>query len=267
MVKADGISVEGELVVKSEFGTGVGADKAVGRIVEEAMEAVPETDEKPEKPQKLVFVKSNAEIMAFAQEFEGLIRSVCSKLGLPASHTDKPGQNLLCEEVMQEVLILFGTGRLKFDPSKGAKESTFIYKVAKNVALSLRRKPKSWVDMPDEDMDVERERNNSGYRARHDYTLDDCRFIFREAIARLAEECSREILEALVRFVLLEEDRSALAREYGYRTADGLSVLKNRWWPRLTAHVRNVVMEDAKGVLKPAPTNRIGFLKRFVKWL
>ena len=269
MVRVDGISVspESKLVNRPEVGTGSVADKAVSRIVVEAMEALSDQAEEPQELKKLVFVKSDAEIIAFAQKYKDIIMSVCSKLGLPASYSNKSGENLQREEVMQEMQILVGTGRLKYDPSKGAKESTFIYKVAKNVVLSLRRRPKSWVDMPDEDMDMVREKNDDGYYGHHDYALDDCRFFFREAIARMAEECSPEVLEALVRFVLLEEDRSALAREYGYRSADGLSVLKTRWWPRLMAHVRNVVMEDAKGALKPAPTKRIEFLKRFVKWL
>ncbi len=119
----------------------------------------------------------------------------------------------------------------------------------------------------DEAMEAERERGGCDCHGHRNYTRDDCRLIFREAVARLAGECGREVLEALVRFVLLEEDRSALAREYGYKSADGLSVLKTRWLPRLTAHVRNVVAEDAKGALQPAPAGRTDFLRRFVKWL
>ena len=58
---------------------------------------------------------------------------------------------------------------------------------------------------------------------------------------------------------------SRLAKEYGYASADGVSVFRNRWFGRLMAHAKNVVLEDMQGRLKLSPDHaRISHLKCFL---
>lgn len=117
-------------------------------------------------------------------------------------------------------------------------------------------------EMPDEEME-----NYSGscldyYRV----GCEDAQFVFREALNRLEPECGKEQLEVLVRHILAEESRVALADVYGYADPNGVSVVKKRWLTRLLQHAKGVLLEDVKGSLNPSP-NRIGFLKPYLKWL
>ena len=78
-----------------------------------------------------------------------------------------------------------------------------------------------------------------------------------------------DFLPPLFFWTLAEEDRQKLAEEYSHgekANADRVSVIKNRWLPRLLMHAKCVVREDEEGTLKLSP-NRIAFLKPYIKWL
>ena len=214
---------------------------------------------------KTVLVRSEREVEQFLNNYRWLMESACTAAGMhPRTKTPdgKVGADIERNEVIEEVVIKYATGKWKYDPSKGTKESTYVYMKAYYTAKTrLSRRPPE----PNDEWD----KIDESSRREFSYTRNDARFVFREALNRLALECGREQLEILARFVLAEEDREKLAEEYshgGKANADRVSVIKNRWLPRLLMHAKSVVREDEEGILKLSP-NRIAFLKPYIKWL
>lgn len=214
---------------------------------------------------EIKFVRSESEIKQFLDKYRWLMESACTAAGMhPRTKTPdgKVGADLERDEVIEEVVIKYATGKWKYDPSKGVKESTYVYMKAYYTAKThLSRRPPE----PNAEWDKIDESSHREFS----YTRTDAQFVFREALNRLALECGREQLEILARFVLAEEDRQKLAEEYSHgekANADRVSVIKNRWLPRLLMHAKCVVREDEEGTLKLSP-NRIAFLKPYIKWL
>ena len=213
---------------------------------------------------KIELVRSEREVEQFLNNYRWLMESACTAAGMrPRLKTPdgKVGTDLERDEVIEEVVIKYATGKWKYDPSTGTKESTYVYMKAYYTAKThLSRRPPE----PNDEWD----KIDESSRRVFSNTRNDAQFVFREALNRLALECGREQLEILVRFVLAEEDRQKLAEEYsrgGKANADRVSVIKNRWLPRLLMHAKCVVKEDEEGTLKLSP-NRIAFLKPYIKW-
>ncbi len=211
------------------------------------------------------FVRTESEIEQFLDNYRWFMESACTAAGMrPRLKTedDKVCADIERDEVIEKVVMKYATGKWKYDPSKGVKESTYVYMKAYYAAKDLlgSRVPES---------NDEWDRIDDTSWREFSFTGTDAQFVFREALNRLALECGREQLEILARFVFAEEDRQKLAEEYshgGKANADRVSVIKNRWLPRLLMHAKSVVREDEEGSLKLSP-NRIAFLKPYVKWL
>ena len=261
--------------------TGILTDEVVEHIMGESACEIAKAGSK-HRPKKtpledLPCVRSDAEIAAFQKRYKRLIWSACTAAGMPAPSRGMEWGDSDREEVLNEILLMVATGTLGYDPSKGAKESTYVFSVAKNMARELyrRRCSKRQIELTDEEWATIGER-----RRDHRFMWADAKLVFREALVRLAKECRPDALELLVRYVLVEkpydpEDpevskgyRSRLANEYGYASADAVSVVQNRWFGRLMAHAKNVAQEDMRGQLKLSHDNgRISHLKPFLEWL
>ncbi len=196
------------------------------------------------------FVCSNKEIADFIARNKDIITKASKDAGV------RECDRML---VVEDLAIKFGQGKLVFDPSRGVKESTFMCRVAYNAGCTMARavrevelKEKEWNVIPD------RHAGTCGFSA------SDIRLLVKEALNRLARECEKRKVELLVRYVLLEEDRDAVARAYG-ETPDNVSLIKTRWLPRLKAHLKDAIREDEAGKLVLSP-NRIDFLKPLLKW-
>ena len=229
----------------------------------------PENETELVRPEnEIELVRSEREVEQFLNNYRWLMESACTAAGMRprlTTNDDRGCADLERDEVIEKVVMKYATGKWKYDPSKGVKESTYVYMKAYYTAKDLlgSRVPES---------NDEWDRIDDSSWREFSYTRNDARFVFREALNRLALECGREQLEILARYVLAEEDRRELARLYSHTdegetvNADRVSVIKNRWLPRLMAHAKQVVLEDEQGVLKLSP-NRIGFLKPYLKWL
>ena len=252
-------------------------------VVDVAVENVVENGAKRRKVklEDRPIVRTNSEIVAFQKKHHALIWSGCTAAGMPRSTGGKRGEDLYDhdrEYVESRVLLRYATGSWNYDPSRGTSESTYVFTVARREALNyLYRQPHKRFEAEVEDEDWGKFGDS---HEEFDYSQEDSRLVAREALARLSRECPPKELELLVRYVLVErphdlgkpgekrEYRAKLAKEYGYKNADSLSVIRNRWLPRLRAHVRNVLIEDNQGRLELSSNyDRISFLKPYLEWL
>ena len=80
--------------------------------------------------QNLVFVHTNDEIKAFLSVFAPLIKAACANASL---------QGIEHGVVIDNTVIKFATGKIKYDPARG-KESTYVYSIAFNGAIDYYRK-------------------------------------------------------------------------------------------------------------------------------
>ena len=200
------------------------------------------------------FEKMNADVISFIKEFKPLIFKASKYVGL---------RRCFWEGVLSEMAERFAEGRIKFDPTRGVKASTYVFLIAECVARDeiRRQHPERFEEMDDrawENLGDER----NGY-ARLD--ADDEKLIAMEAIRRLTKQIRDKVkIELLVRFVINKESRQELAREYGVSN-DSVSLQKTRYLPRLQQLVRDVWMEDEEGKLKFSSTD-ISFLTPYVNW-
>ena len=199
-----------------------------------------------------VFVAVNNKANEFVNKYKWLIVKACMSVGL------QPSDHYI---VIDELAYKYANGTLNYDETKGAKESTFVYMKAHNLAYDICCKGISpEVSLEDNEWNAIAERHPV-----HSSCAEDEQFIVREALNRLAKYSDSRKVEILVRYVLLGEDRDELAKEYNERP-DNLSLIKTRMLPLLQNHVRNVMREDAEGRLKTSP-KQVQFLKKYLEWL
>ena len=198
------------------------------------------------------FVKKNDDVICFIKNYKPLIFKASKDIGL---------RRCFWDVVLNEMVERFAEGRIKYDPTRGVKESTYIFLIAKSVAQDELRRQHSerFEDMDDRDWEnLVDERN--GFRQ---MDADDEKVIAIEAIRRLAKQIRDKVkLELLVRFVINKESRQELAHEYGMSN-DNVSLQKTRYLSRLQQLVREVWREDAEGKLKFSNTD-ISFLTPYI---
>ena len=177
-------------------------------------------------------VPSNREIEDFVNRNRRYVENACRKAGLCESEWD---------DVLQKIRGKFANGELKFDATRGARESTYVYRVAWNAADDERRRGHydRYDDWDDKAVELIADAR-SGFGG---LEREDERLVLTEALNRLAERCEEKKVEILVRRVFHEEGREVLAREYG-ETPDYISCVVTRWLPRLKEHVSDVWRED-----------------------
>lgn len=110
------------------------------------------------------------------------------------------------------------------------------------------------------------EQVGDGYESHYATEEKDERLLVKEGVRRLAKEMKDKTkLVLLLRYGLNDEDREALAKEYGVAN-DFVSLVKTRWLHRLQKHVREVLREDEAGELVLGDDSEIAFLKPYMKW-
>ncbi len=203
-----------------------------------------------EKPS--VCVHSNAEIVRFDKEYRLVIFQACKAATL---------RRCDWEAVENLVLEKYAQGRIEYDPMRKEKPTSYYYAIARNCAIDEVRKQRfAALD----------EKLEAGIRDEHErFTMmekEDEKKIVVEAFKRLAMECrDRQKVQILLRYVVNGEERTRLAEEFGV-TDDFVSLVKNRWLPRLQKLVREVMQEDANGKLRFS-TDDIRYLKPYMmKW-
>lgn len=217
-------------------------------------------------PNENEHVPSDKLLDYFVKKFRPVIWAACTKAGMPLPKKSADDDADLDREVVEQtVLEKFARGKFHYNPANGSQKG-YVYKVAQREALDYLYRGKYnkyTIGIADEDW-----ARLSNERKESYYGEEDVQVWVREALNRLAKDmkCDRQSLEILVRYVVGEEDRTKLAVEYGYRTSDSISVIKNRWLPKLQAYTKMVMKEDQEGRLRTSPC-RIGFLKPFLKWL
>jgi len=196
-----------------------------------------------------VCVRSNAEIVRFDKEYRPVIFRGCKAARLRRCDWEAV-ENLLLEE--------YAHGRIEYDP-QNAKPTGYYYAIAKNCAIDEVRK-RRFAELD--------EKLEAGIRDEHErFTMmekEDEKKIVVEAFKRLAVECrDRQKIQILLRYVVNGEERARLAEEFGV-TDDFVSLVKNRWLPRLQKLVREVMQEDANGKLRFSNAD-IRFLKPYMR--
>ena len=197
-----------------------------------------------------VCVHSNDEVVRFDKEYRLVVFQACKDAML---------RRCDWEAVENMVLEKYAQGRIEYDPTKKAKPTSYYYAIAKNCAIDMLRKQR-FVELDD---NAEAE-----IRDEHDQFAmmesEDEKGIVEEAFKRLAVECrDQQKVQILLRYAVNGEERANIAQEFCV-SDDFVSLVKNRWLPRLQKLVREVIREDRDGRLKLSNTD-IRFLKPYMK--
>ena len=196
-----------------------------------------------------VCVHDNAEIIRFDKEYKPVIFQACKNAGL---------RRCDWEGVESIVLEKYAQGKIEFDPARNAKPTSYYYAIARNCAKDEVRKQR-FVELDDKtEAEIRDVRNHFAMME-----SEDEKRIAVEAFRRLTEECrDRQKVQILLRYAVNGEDRARLAYEYKV-TDDYVSLVKNRWLPRLQDYVREIAREDNDGSLQFSKTD-IDFLKPYM---
>ena len=197
-----------------------------------------------------VCVHSNDEVVRFDKEYRLVVFQACKDAML---------RRCDWEAVENMVLEKYAQGRIEYDPTKKAKPTSYYYAIAKNCAIDMLRKQR-FVELDD---NAEAE-----IRDEHDQFAmmesEDEKGIVEEAFKRLSVECrDRQKVQILLRYAVNGEERANIAQEFCV-SDDFVSLVKNRWLPRLQKLVREVIQEDRDGRLTFSHTD-IRFLKPYMK--
>ena len=198
---------------------------------------------------------SVSESVRLTNENTQYIYSACNRAGLRPSEWNY---------VKHTMTLRLADGTIKFNPNRGTKFSTYIFKIAYNFARDevRRQHPELFQDMEYEDWELVADGGHD-----FDNWLDahDDKVVVTEALRRLVKEMrDHQKVELLVRYVLNGEKREKLADEYGVEN-DFVSLVKNRYLPRLQKIVKDVQRQDFAGELVLSDTD-ISFLKPYMKW-
>ena len=194
---------------------------------------------------------TNSEIVRFEKEFMRVIFSACKSAGL---------RRCDWEGVVNEMLVKFSRGRIEYDGSRGAKATSYYYRIAKNVALDECRKQRL-VELDDNEMEHVLDEHEPIVQTE----IEDERLIVTEAIRRLVKEMrDKTKVEILIRYVLNKENREDLAEEYGIDN-DDVSLVKTRYLPRLKQLLIEILREDEEGKFKIGNFSEIHFLQKYMK--
>ena len=201
-----------------------------------------------------VYVKSNEEVCNFIEENKLVMFNAFRKAGLNRCDW---------EIALNDMARKFAEGKVNYDPNhkQGASMTTYVYTIAKNCALDMIRAQDNVV-LDDETWESIRDTRNSFGQI----DTENAVVLVKEAFRRLAKDCrDKKKVEMLLRYVVNQEERVGLAEEYGVEF-DYLSLVKNRWLPRLQQYVREVLREDEEGKLKLGDFSEINFLKPYMNW-
>ena len=197
-----------------------------------------------------VYVHSNAEIVRFDKDYKPVIFQACKDATLRR-----------CDWEIVENLVLekFAQGRIEYDPTRKAKPTSYYYAIARNCAKDELRRQR-FVELDEkQEAEIRDEHDQFGMMER-----EDEKGILKESFKRLAVECrDRQKVQILLRYAVNGEERTTLAKEFGV-SDDFVSLVKNRWLPRLQKLVREVIREDMDGKLMFSNTD-IRYLKPYMK--
>ena len=197
-----------------------------------------------------LYVHSNTEIVRFDKEYRLVVFQACKDARLGRCNWDAV-ENMVLEKYAQ--------GRIEYNPSKKAKPTSYYYAIARNCAKDMLRSQR-FVELDDKaEAEIRDERDQFVMMESKDE-----KGIAEEVFKRLAVECpDRQKVQILLRYAVNGEERTKLAEEFCV-SEDFVSLVKNRWLPRLQKLVREVIREDMDGKLKFSNTD-IRFLKPYMK--
>ena len=196
-----------------------------------------------------VCVHSNAEIVRFDKEYRLVVFQACK---------DATIRRCDWEAVENLVLEKYAQGRIEYDPTRNAKPTSYYYAIARNCAIDELRRQR-FVELDDKaEAEIRDEHDPFAMMKRQDEKV-----IVEEAFKRLAMECrDRQKVQILLRYAVNGEERTRLAKEFCV-SDDFVSLVKNRWLPRLQKLVREVIREDRDGKLNFSNTD-IRYLKPYM---
>ena len=197
-------------------------------------------------------VHSNDEVVRFDKEYRLVFFKACKDATL-----------MRCDWAAVENMVLekYAQGKIEYNPTKQTKPTSYYYAVAKNCAIDMLRRQR-FVELDD--------KTEAGIPdARDQFAMlekQDEKELVVEAFKRLSAECrDQQKVQILLRYAVNGEKRARLAEEFGV-VDDFVSLVKNRWLPRLQKLVREVIREDLDGKLTFSSTD-IRFLKPYmVNW-
>ena len=196
-----------------------------------------------------VYVHSNDEVVRFDKEYRLVVFQACKDAML---------RRCDWEAVENMVLEKYAQGRIEYNPTKKVKPTSYYYAIARNCAIDMLRKQR-FVELDDKaEAEIRDERDQFGI-----LESEEERRIVEEAFKRLAVECrDRQKVQILIRCAVNGEERTKIADEFCV-SGDFVSLVKNRWLPRLQKLVREVIKEDRDDKLKLSNTD-IHYLKPYM---
>ena len=196
-----------------------------------------------------VCVHSNDEVVRFDREYRLVVLQACKDAML---------RRCDWEAVENMVLEKYAQGRIEYNPTKKAKPTSYYYAIARNCAIDMLRSQR-FVELDDKaEAEIRDERDQFAMME-----SEDEKRIVEEALKRLAVECrDRQKIQILLRYAVNGEERANIAQEFRV-SDDFVSLVKNRWLPRLQKLVRKVIQGDRDGKLKFSNTD-IRFLRPYM---
>ena len=197
----------------------------------------------------------NDKVAAFISKFKSVIERAAAQVGL---------DHFFYDEVVVELACKFSLGKIQYDPSMGVGEEAYIYSIAHNAAVNLKRKNNKWdgnVSI-DEDGTFDPIGTHIYSNFESGFETDDSLFIFFEALKRLSKEFNHTSVEIFVRSYLRKEHYILLANEY-HQNPTTVASKKSRIFKRFLAVLNQIRYEEDNGCFVKS-TNSIDYLKPYL---
>ena len=78
----------------------------------------------------------NGLVQDFLDHFTVVIKKAAGQADLDVSYHD---------DLVSQIALKYSRGQLSFDPSRNTKDTTYIYQIARNAAIDIRRKNSRWI--------------------------------------------------------------------------------------------------------------------------
>lgn len=169
----------------------------------------------------------NGLVQEFLNNYSVVIKTAAGNVQLDSSYHD---------DLVSQIALKYSRGQLSFDPARNTKDTTYVYQIAKNAAIDMKRKNYRWSTASAID---ENEPNNPEFGMLYDDSvsgleMEDMKKILCQTFELLANQChfSEKNLKLFLEWKLSAVPVRELAVKYGLnpnRLSNQLSKIKKAY--------------------------------------